>query len=165
MAQEPFGGDFQNGLFENEQSFKLDNYLPMKILSAARGVERALSRLLQTEYDLSLAEWRVLSALMEDEDVSVRELSRSTGHDLVAISRAATRLRDRKLIKKTENKQDRRLVVLKPVKSGRTLCAAVNARLLTEERAILKGLGAQDRVRFGQFLGVILANQQTEKQQ
>ncbi|NRG18978.1 winged helix-turn-helix transcriptional regulator [Rhizobiales bacterium] len=145
----------QISLFDSEVAFS-ENYLPFRVLHAARLVERRIAKALSEEFDLSLAEWMVLRALLDADCVSVRDLVPLTGLDTVAISRAATRLSDRRFLKKIINKQDRRLVVLTPSKAGRTLACEVDRKLSDLETAFLKGLGVQERVRLGQLLGAII---------
>ncbi|WP_050471578.1 MULTISPECIES: MarR family winged helix-turn-helix transcriptional regulator [Pannonibacter] len=143
----------QVSLFDTVPETGLDNFLPLKIISAARLVERRLVKALQSQHSLALAEWLVLAALIEAGEGSVRDLGAKTGLDAVAISRAAMRLTDRKFLKKSENRQDRRLVVLKPTKAGRDLADEINARLVPLEAEIMKGLGTPDRIRLASLLG------------
>lgn len=145
----------QVSLFDSEPAIGLDNFLPLKILAAARLVERRLVKALQNEHGIALPEWLVLSALIEAGEGSVRDLGARTGLDAVAISRAATRLTDRKLLKKSENRQDRRLVVLKATKAGRDLAEDIGGRLGPLETEIFKGLGAPDRIRLASLLGAL----------
>ncbi|MXN64423.1 MarR family transcriptional regulator [Stappia sp. GBMRC 2046] len=133
-----------------------ENYLPFRVLHAARLVERRIARALTAEFDLSLAEWIVLSALLDADQVSVRDLVPLTGLDTVAVSRAATRLSDKRFVRKIVNKHDKRLVVLSPSKAGRALAGEVDRKMLDLETAFLKGLGVQERVRLGQLLGAVI---------
>lgn len=142
-------------LFGNDVSSS-ENFLPFRVLHAAKLVERRIVRALAADFDLSLAEWVVLSALLDANRVSVRDLVPLTGLDAVAVSRAATRLSDRRYVKKIANKQDKRLVVLTPLKAGRTLADEVTQKMSDLETAFLKGLGIQERVRLGQLLGAVI---------
>ncbi|ADZ70856.1 MarR family winged helix-turn-helix transcriptional regulator [Polymorphum gilvum] len=155
MKSVPDGPIHQAGLFDAEPPVGLDNFLPLKLIAAARLVERRLARALQADHGLALAEWQVLAALIEVEDLSVRDLGPRTGLDAVAISRAAMRLTDRKLVKKAENRKDRRLVVLRPTRAGRQLGAGIAARLAPLEAEILRGVGVSDRIRLSNLLGAL----------
>ncbi|MFN4009564.1 MAG: MarR family winged helix-turn-helix transcriptional regulator [Pannonibacter sp.] len=145
----------QVSLFDSEPAIGLDNFLPLKILATARLVERRLVKALQGDHGIALPEWLVLSALIEAGEGSVRDLGARTGLDAVAISRAAMRLTDRKLLKKTENRQDRRLVVLKATKAGRDLAGEIGHKLGPLEGEIFKGLGASDRIRLASLLAAL----------
>ncbi len=148
----------QGGLFAAEPAATTGNSLPLRLIAVARQVERVVVRRLRTVHDLSLAEWLVLQALDQNSAASVRDLGPMTGLDAVAISRAAARLADRKLVRKTGNRDDRRLIVLTPNKAGRQLAESVARDLQQLDAPLLKGLGVQDRIRFGQMLGVIAAS-------
>jgi DNA-binding MarR family transcriptional regulator len=104
------------------------------------------------EWDMSLAEWQVLASLSREGAVSVREVEPKTLLDTVAVSRAAKRLTDRKLLKRDVNKQDKRLVVLKPTKKGRDIAAAIGLKVMELEGEFLKGMNVQDRIRLSQLL-------------
>ncbi len=156
MVKKPKDNEMmQVSLFDEAPAVDLSNFLPLRLIAAARLVERRLARLLQANHGIGIAEWLVLAALVDADSVSVRDLGPVTGLDAVAISRAATRLSDRKLIGKKENRQDRRLIVMKPTKAGRGLIASIGGELQPLEMEIFKGLGAPDRIRLAQLMGAI----------
>lgn len=153
MAKKPEQLDLQGSLLEaSAESFALDNFLPWRLMASARVIERRLARTIAEEFDFSLAEWQVLASLMRVDSVSVREIGPRVGLDSVAVSRAATRLSDRKFLKKRENAADRRLIVLTPTKKGRDTAEAIGNRLMDLEKDILKGMHLQDRIRLSQLL-------------
>ena len=94
----------------------------------------------------------MLASLARDGSVSVREVEPRTLLDTVAVSRAAKRLTDRKLIKREVNKQDKRLVVLKTTKKGRDMAADIGHAVMALESDFLKGMNVQDRIRLSQLL-------------
>ena len=136
----------------DDEAFTLENFLPYRILEVAQGLSRRMSKLLHEDWDMSLAEWQVLASLSREGAVSVREVEPKTLLDTVAVSRAAKRLTDRKLIKRDVNKQDKRLVVLKPTKKGRDVAADIGHCVMEMESALLKGMNVQDRIRLSQLL-------------
>ena len=153
MATKPDLFALQGSLLEAAaEPFALDNFLPWRLMAAARVIERRLAKAVSDEFDVSLAEWQVLASLMRADSVSVREIGPRVGLDSVAVSRAATRLADRKYLKKRENAADRRLIVLTPTKKGRDTAAAIGERLTVLEKDILKGMHLQDRIRLSQLL-------------
>ena len=135
-----------------EEAFTLENFLPYRILEVAQGINRRMSRVLLDEWDMSLAEWQVLASLARDGEVSVREVEPRTLLDTVAVSRAAKRLTDRKMIKREVNKQDKRLVVLKTTKKGRDVAAEIGRKVMEFEGEFMKGMNVQDRIRLSQLL-------------
>ncbi|MCV6546113.1 MAG: MarR family transcriptional regulator [Cohaesibacter sp.] len=135
-----------------EEAFTLENFLPYRILAGAQAISRRMSKVLLDEWDMSLAEWQVLASLSREGAVSVREVEPKTLLDTVAVSRAAKRLTDRKLLRRDVNKQDKRLVVLKPTKKGRDIAAAIGMKVMELEGEFLKGMNVQDRIRLSQLL-------------
>lgn len=153
MAKKPDLFALQGSLLEAAaEPFALDNFLPWRLMASARVIERRLAKAIAEEFDFSLAEWQVLAALMREDQVSVREIGPRVGLDSVAVSRASTRLADRKFLKKRENAIDRRLIVLSPTKKGRDTASAIGDRLMELEKDILKGMHLQDRIRLSQLL-------------
>ena len=136
----------------SEEAFTLENFLPYRLLEVAQGISRRMARVLLEDWDMSLAEWQVLASLARDGAVSVREVEPRTLLDTVAVSRAAKRLTDRKLIKRDVNKQDKRLVVLKTTKKGRDVAAEIGHSVMALEVEFLKGMNVQDRIRLSQLL-------------
>lgn len=136
----------------SEEAFTLENFLPYRILEVAQGISRRVGKVLHDEWDMSVAEWQVLASLARDGAVSVREVEPRTLLDTVAVSRAAKRLTDRKLIKRDVNKQDKRLVVLKTTKRGRDIAAEIGHCVMDMESDFLKGMNVQDRIRLSQLL-------------
>lgn len=153
MAKKADLFDLQGSLLEAAaEPFALDNFLPWRLMAAARVIERRLARTLSAEFDFSLAEWQVLASLMREDQVSVREIGPRIGLDSVAVSRAGSRLVDRKFLKKRENDKDRRLIILSPTKKGRDTAEAIAEKLGEMEKDILKGMHLQDRIRLSQLL-------------
>ncbi|MCT4655346.1 MAG: MarR family transcriptional regulator [Cohaesibacter sp.] len=138
-----------------EEAFTLDNFLPYRMLASAQAISKRMARVLADEWDMSLAEWQVLASLSRDGAVSVREVEPRTLLDTVAVSRAAKRLTDRKLLRRDVNKQDKRLVVLKPTKKGRDIASAIGLKVMELEGEFLKGMNVQDRIRLSQLLKTV----------
>ena len=136
----------------SEEAFTLENFLPYRLLEVAQSISRRMAKVLLEDWDMSLAEWQVLASLARDGAVSVREVEPRTLLDTVAVSRAAKRLTDRKLIKRDVNKQDKRLVVLRTTKKGRDVAAVIGHRVMALEADFLKGMNVQDRIRLSQLL-------------
>ena len=136
----------------SDEAFTLENFLPYRLLEVAQGISRRITRVLAEDWDMSLAEWQVLASLAREGAVSVREIEPRTLLDTVAVSRAAKRLTDRRLIKRDVNKQDKRLVVLRPTKKGRDVAAEIGHSVMEMEVDFLKGMNVQDRIRLSQLL-------------
>jgi len=118
--------------------FNLDDFLPYQLSELSRRVSAGFSRHYRDTYGISVAEWRVMAHLSQQEAVSVREIHRRVGMDKPKVSRAATRLEAAGYVTKVVNPQDRRLVELSLTRQGRDLietlapiASAYQARLMS----------------------------------
>lgn len=120
-------------------AFDLDDFLPYQLTELAHLASAGFSRHYRERYGLSVAEWRVVAHLSQQEAVSVREIHTKVGLDKPKVSRAATRLEAVGYVTKVVNPNDRRLVELSLTAEGRDLVAtmtpiatAYQARLMAE---------------------------------
>ncbi len=128
--------------------FNLDDFLPYQLSELSRRVSAGFSRHYRDLYGISVAEWRVMAHLSQQEAVSVREIHRRVGMDKPKVSRAATRLEAAGYITKVVNPHDRRLVELSLTPQGRDLIATL-APIAADYQARLMvalGEGAEDFV-------------------
>ncbi len=105
--------------------FNLDDFLPYQLSELSRRVSAGFSRHYRDRYGISVAEWRVMAHLSQQEAVSVREIHRRVGLDKPKVSRAATRLEAAGYVTKVVNAADRRLVELTLTAQGRELIATL----------------------------------------
>ena len=128
--------------------FNLDDFLPYQISELSRRVSAGFSRHYRERYGISVAEWRVMAHLSQQEAVSVREIHRRVGMDKPKVSRAASRLEAAGYVTKVVNPADRRLVELSLTGRGQDLIATL-APIAADYQAWLiaaLGDGAEDFV-------------------
>jgi len=101
--------------------FSLDDFLPYQLAELSRRVSAGFSSRYRERFGISVAEWRVMAHLSQQEAVSVREIHRRVGMDKPKVSRAATRLEAAGYITKVVNEHDRRLIELSLTPKGRDL--------------------------------------------
>ena len=101
--------------------FELDGFLPYRLSVAAAQISRRFAALYGAEAGLSIPEWRVLAHLDRSGAVSVRDIHLRVHLDKSVVSRAATRLEEAGLLRKSEHRTDRRLIVLELTPSGQAL--------------------------------------------
>lgn len=106
-------------------NFNLDDFLPYQLSELSRRVSAGFSRHYRDRYGISVAEWRVMAHLSQQEAVSVREIHRRVGMDKPKVSRAATRLEAAGYLTKVVNPNDRRLVELSLTGKGKDLIATL----------------------------------------
>lgn len=101
--------------------FVLNDFLPYRISVTAARVSRAFERRYMAETGLSVSEWRVMAHLLNEAEISVREIEARVDMEKSKVSRAASRLQTEGLITKRVNPDDRRLVSLSLTDKGRAL--------------------------------------------
>lgn len=133
--------------------FNLDDFLPYQLAELSRRVSAGFSRHYRDRYGISVAEWRVLAHLSQQEAVSVREIHRRVGMDKPKVSRAATRLEAAGFITKVVNASDRRLVELSLTGKGKELIETLAPIASDYQERLMASLGneAED------FVGTVRA--------
>ena len=86
--------------------FDLETFLPYQINELSRAVSAGFSYHYRERYGITVAEWRVVAHLSQEDAVSVREITRRVGMDKPKVSRAATRLEAGGYVKKVVNETD-----------------------------------------------------------
>ena len=140
-------------------SFDLDGFLPYRLSVAASRISRRFAALYGAEAGLSIPEWRVLAHLDRSGAVSVRDINARVHLDKSIVSRAASRLEEAGLLRKSGHDTDRRLVTLELTAEGRALmrrlgrfATAFQAELIAElgpeagalDRALTRLIGDTD---------------------
>lgn len=120
-------------------TFQLDDFLPYRLAVAAAQISRRFAARYADEAGLTMPEWRVLAHLSQAGTVSVRDIYSRVNLDKSMISRAATRLQDAGLVRKSGHETDRRLISLELTPEGQNLmqrlgriAEAFQAELLAE---------------------------------
>ena len=83
-----------------------------RALNFTTGRMNALCQQLLDPYELSLAQWVILSCLWRDGEVTVSDLADLVGNGLPATSRIVDRMADRGLVARRKHKTDGRAVVV-----------------------------------------------------
>lgn len=135
--------------------FQLHAFLPYRLSQLAERVSRSLAQTYSREFNLSVAEWRVLATLASAPAIQAREVARRTNLDKVQVSRAVARLRERALLTRQRNAGDQRALDLSLTGAGRALFEQIAPRALAWEARVLEGLPAADRAALGRALTLL----------
>ncbi|HBZ43588.1 MAG TPA: MarR family transcriptional regulator [Maritimibacter sp.] len=101
--------------------FDLEKFLPYQLNELSRAVSGGFSYHYRERYGITVAEWRVVAHLSQEDAVSVREITRRVGMDKPKVSRAASRLEAAGYVTKIANSNDKRLVQLSLTDKGRAM--------------------------------------------
>jgi DNA-binding MarR family transcriptional regulator len=107
--------------------FVLDEFLPYRLSVAATEVSRRFAARYAAEAGLSIPEWRVLAHLGQSGAASVRDITAKVSLEKSIVSRAASRLEERGILRKSAHDGDRRLIVLELTEDGTALMARLVA--------------------------------------
>jgi DNA-binding MarR family transcriptional regulator len=121
-------------------------HLPYRLLLLARMIDRQAARQLSSAFGLTLAEWRVLAFVCASGPSSASTIGRSGGIDRAEISRAVSRLEDRKLAVRESDRDNRRKLIISPTGQGKSLFAKVIADRRAFFRALLQDIPEADRL-------------------
>jgi DNA-binding MarR family transcriptional regulator len=121
-------------------------HLPYRLLLLARMIDRQAARQLSSAFGLTLAEWRVLAFVCASGPSSASTIGRSGGIDRAEISRAVSRLEERKLAVRESDRENRRKLIISPTGQGRSLFTQVIADRRAFFRALLQDIPEGDRM-------------------
>ncbi len=131
---------------------RLDAFLPYRLSFTAGLVSEHVASSYAEPFDLSTAEWRVLAWVAESDGITQQQICARTRMDKVSVSRAATLLADRGLLKRRAHPQDGRARQLVLSEAGVQLHAAIAPRVLAVESAILHHFTAEEADAFAAML-------------
>ncbi len=117
--------------------FVLDTFLPYRLSVASENVSRRFARRYGRAAGLSIPEWRVIAHLGAETAASVRDITKMVNLDKSVVSRAASRLEQRGLIRKSAHESDMRLVSIELTPEGQALMQKLE-RIAEEFQAELR---------------------------
>jgi DNA-binding MarR family transcriptional regulator len=100
-------------------SFELEQFLPFRLNRAAEWVGLGFSGHYRKAYLLTRPEWRVLAALGTYTRMTATEVGANSTMHKTKVSRAVRALEERRWLKRSEDKADRRVERLELTREGR----------------------------------------------
>ncbi|MBT9384321.1 MarR family transcriptional regulator [Pseudooceanicola sp. CBS1P-1] len=134
----------------------LQTFFPYQLAVTAEAFSRHLVEVYQHDYGFSREEWRFLFLLAGEESLSSLDLARRSSMDRVQVSRAASRLEQKGLIRRTVSLQDRRLRIYSCTPKGRALFEEAYPRVAARAEAILGRLSPEERAALELGLNALL---------
>ncbi|WP_257456327.1 MarR family winged helix-turn-helix transcriptional regulator [Archangium lipolyticum] len=123
---------------------KLEEFLPYRLSLASNAVSQVIARAYEEHFGLKMHEWRVITVLAENDELTQQEIVGHTKMDKVTVSRAAQVLERRRLLRRVTNAEDGRSLRLSLTAEGQKLYARVVPAVLELEAEVLEGLGEQE---------------------
>lgn len=121
-------------------SLVLNQFIPYRVVSLGKQISDSLAKIYSEEFDLSVAEWRVLASLAELPAQTARDIGTLTSMDKVKMSRAVKLLDDKAYLLKKKNPNDNRASYLSLSAKGMRLYRDIAPRALAWEQELISVL-------------------------
>jgi DNA-binding MarR family transcriptional regulator len=116
-SRKPKDSNASESLAGNE-AYNLEHLMAYRYAILYKLMSRYSAAFLNEQFELSIAEWRILGQLAYHEEGTVAELAQRTLTDKAQISRSVQSLHKRKLVRRRPHASDSRRVVLSLSKRG-----------------------------------------------
>jgi DNA-binding MarR family transcriptional regulator len=121
------------------------DHLPYRLLVLARMIDRQAARQLQQEFEITLAEWRVLAFICAAGPATASAVGHSGGIDRAEISRAVAKLERKELVTRQPDPGNRRKLIISPTDRGHSLFVLIRDDRRAFFRMLLADLEADQR--------------------
>ena len=121
----------------------LAEFLPYRATRLAALLSQGLAAQYQQNFDISVAEWRVLVHLTQQSEISVRDIFDRVDMDRARVTRTVQNLQARGLVSKSRHPQDGRLLQLALTKDGQHLAAKLSVVAKAFAETAVRGLDAE----------------------
>ena len=133
-----------------------DDHLPHRLLLLARMIDRETSRQLQDQFEISVAEWRVLAFVCGAGPASASDIGSAGQIDRAEISRAVRKLSAAGLIEREDDENHRKRRIIRPTEAGERLFTKIRDRRRSYFQTLMQGLSAAERHELSAMLETIV---------
>lgn len=140
--------------------FDLAGFLPYRLSLLSNRISGAIAAAYESEFGISMAEWRVLAVVGSFGPMSGQAVCERTEMDKVMVSRTVARLVQRKLLSQRTDGDDRRRSALTLTAKGAAIRAAIAPAAMNLERQLTGCLSAAERATLDGLLDKLLAQAQ-----
>jgi DNA-binding MarR family transcriptional regulator len=130
-------------------------YLPHRLLMLARMIDRETAKQLQSEFGITVAEWRVLAFVASAGPASASDVGAAFEADRAEVSRAVAKLVASDLILREQDPAHQKKMILCVTDAGRVLHKKVREARQGYYLEILHDLSEEDRDAFDRSLNAI----------
>ena len=128
-----------------EQVLDLDRYVPALITFIANKLSRSATVVYQKRFGVNVTEWRILSLLAIEPEISAARICHVIGFDKGPVSRTLAGMEERGLINIRADRDDGRTHSISLTAKGRTTHDKVIIAALERERRLLSCLSKDER--------------------
>ncbi|MDQ0315958.1 MarR family winged helix-turn-helix transcriptional regulator [Amorphus orientalis] len=132
---------------ENDHSevLHLEGFLPFQLSVLSDTVSQSLARLYSAQYDIAIADWRVIANLGECGTMTAAEIGHRTRMHKTKVSRSVRILVDKGLVERTRNDADHREALLHLTDQGRAIYEEIIPAARAFNEALIGTLSPQER--------------------
>lgn len=123
---------------------RLSEFLPYRLSILSNTISRRIARLYDTEFGLTIWQWRVMAVLGESSGITATAIGQQTAMDKVAVSRAVAGLIELGYLERRTSIEDGRRSELRLTQMGRGIYAEIVPLALQVERELLESLSAEE---------------------
>ncbi len=123
---------------------RLEGFLPYRLSNLAERISQALSLIYAEQFDLTIAQWRILAWLQQEGTLTAKRICQLTAMDKARVSRAVSQLLSRTLIQRRRDSEDQRTLWLSLAPAGQALLDEVIPRALDWEAQLVTILSAAE---------------------
>lgn len=124
---------------------QLAGFLPFRLSVLTNTVSSAIAAGYAQRFGISIPEWRVIAVLAESSGLAAAEVAQRTVMDKVAVSRAASALLRRRLLRRQVSRHDRRRSELTLSAAGLAVYDQIVPMALGYEKALLTAITVTER--------------------
>ena len=129
---------------EHANSLLLNQFIPYRMVNMAKRISDSCSRIYMDDFEVTVAEWRILARLAEHVRQNAREIGTVTFMDKSMVSRAVKLLHDKGYINKDKDPNDARASWLSLTESGRALYESIAPKALDWESRLISALDVSE---------------------
>jgi DNA-binding MarR family transcriptional regulator len=118
----------------------LNQFIPYLLVNLAKRVSDSCASIYETDFDVTIPEWRILARLAENDRQNSRELAAVTFMDKSKVSRAVKLLDEKGYLLKVKDVADQRVTYLSLSETGRELYERIAPEALAWESQLLDAL-------------------------
>ncbi len=120
----------------------LEDLVAVRVVRMAEIIHRISSFTIEANFGLRSTDLRILNTLENRKSLTVSEIARRTHVDKAWISRSLNQLEEKRLIKRTIDKDDSRCILITLTKRGSNLLDKVRPVAQSSEAIVLEGLNS-----------------------
>lgn len=131
---------------------ELAQFLPYRLAVLTHAVSQSIAVIYSRRFGISIQEWRIIANLGERQPLSAKEIGEHVDLDKVQMSRALSKLTEKRLVLRSTDSRDKRRASLRLSARGRELYDKIVPIALHREEQLLSVLNDQEQRQLGQIL-------------